>query len=81
VSEHPERDRRQEQQKRANQLTALFAGIGTGLAFALLFWLLLRNWTFAVGVGVVVALAVASGLNAIRKDSRKLADDEPEPKL
>jgi len=74
---HPERDKRQ-QQKRANQRTALFAGIGTGLGFALLLGLLLESWPFAIGLGVVVALAVGFGLNAIRKDSRKIVDDVPE---
>lgn len=78
MKEHPERNRRQERQKRANQLTALFAGMGTGLAFALLFGLLLGNWTFAIGVGVVIALGVAFGLNAIRKDSREIVDETPE---
>ena len=78
MSQHPERNRERERQRRANQLTALFAGLGTGLAFALLFGLLLGNWTFAIGVGVVVALAATLGLNAIRKDSRKIADEAPE---
>ena len=78
MSEHPERNRRQEQQKRANQLTALFAGVGTGLAFTLLLGLLLGNWAFAVGVGGVIALGVIFGLNAIREDSREIVDEAPE---
>lgn len=79
MSEHPERHKKQERQRRANQLTALFAGVGTGLAFALLFGLLLGNWAFAIGVGVVIAIGVTFGLNAIRKDSREIADETPEP--
>jgi len=78
VSQHPERNQKRERQKRANQLTALFAGVGTGLAFALLFGLLLGNWVFAVGVGGVIALGVIFGLNAIRKDSREIVDEAPE---
>lgn len=78
---HPERESRQQEQKRSNQLTALFAGLGTGLGFALLFGLLLGSWPFAIGLGVVVALAVGFGLNAIRRDSRKVVDDAPETEL
>lgn len=76
---HPEREKRQQEQKRRNQLTALFAGLGTGLVLALLTGLWLESWPFAVGLGVVVALAVTFGLNAIRKDSREIVDDVPEP--
>lgn len=76
--DHPERTRERQAQKRANQLTALFAGLGTGLGFALLSGLLLGSWPFAIGLGVVVALGVGFGLNAIRKDSRKIVDDAPE---
>ena len=76
--EHPERESNRREQKRSNQLTALFAGMGTGLGFALLLGLLLERWGFAIGLGVVVALAVGFGLNAIRKDSRKIVDDAPE---
>lgn len=79
MSEHPERTKKQERQRRANQLTALFAGVGTGLAFALLFGLLLDNWAFAIGVGGIIALGVIFGLNAIRKDSREIVDEAPEP--
>lgn len=79
MSEHPERTKKQERQRRANQLTALFAGVGTGLAFALLFGLLLDSWVFAIGVGGVIALGVIFSLNAIRKDSREIVDETPEP--
>ena len=76
--EHPEREKARQAQKRRNQLTAVFAGLGVGLAFALLFGLLLDSWVFAIGVGIVIAVAVAFGLNAVRRDSRKLTDDLPE---
>ncbi len=78
--EHPEREKAQQAQKRKNQLTALFAGLGVGLAFALIFGLLLDSWPFAVGVGVVIAAAVTFGLNAVRRDSRKIAGEVPESK-
>lgn len=78
--EHPEREKAQQAQKRKNQLTALFAGLGVGLAFALIFGLLLDSWPFATGVGVVIAAAVTFGLNAVRKDSRKIVDEVPESK-
>lgn len=76
--EHPEREKARQEQKRRNQLTALFAGLGVGLAFALLFGLLIDSWPFAIGVGVAIAAAAAFGLNAVRKDSRKVSDDVPE---
>ena len=78
--EHPEREKARQARKRKNQLTALLAGLGVGLAFALIFGLLLNSWPFAIGVGVVIAVAVAFGLNAVRKDSRKIADEMPETK-
>lgn len=78
MSEHPERNRKHERQKRTNQLTALFVGIGTGLAFALMLGFLLGNWAFAVGVGGIIALGVIFGLNAIRRDSREIVDGAPE---
>lgn len=75
---HLERETRRQEQKRRNQLTALFAGIGTGFVLALLTGLLLESWPFAIGLGIAVSLAVTLGLNAIRKDSRKVVDDAPE---
>ncbi len=78
--EHPKREKARQAQKRRNQLTALFAGFGVGVAFALIFGLLLDSWPFAIGVGVVIAAAVVFGLNAVRKDSRKIADEVPESK-
>lgn len=76
---HPEREARRQAQKRRNQTTALFAGLGTGFALALLAGFLLDSWPFAVGLGVAVSLAVTFGLNAIRKDSREIVDEQPEP--
>lgn len=76
--EHPEREKARQAQKRKNQLTAIFAGLGIGLAFTLLFGLLLDSWAFAIGVGIVIAVAVSFGLNVVRRDSRKIADDLPE---
>lgn len=78
---HPDRERKQREQKRRDQLTALLAGVGTGLGFALLIGLLLETWPFALGVGVVIALAITFGLNAIRKDSREIADNAPESEV
>ena len=78
--EHPEREKAQQEQKRKNQLTALLAGLGVGLAFALPFLLLVGNWLYALGLGVFIALGAAFGLNAVRKDSRKITDEVPEPK-
>ena len=76
--EHPKREKARQQQKRKNQLTALLAGLGVGLAFALPFLLLVGNWLYALGLGVFVAIGAVFGLNAVRKDSREIADDMPE---
>ena len=75
---HPERETKRQEQGRRNQATALFAGLATGLVLALLTGFLLGSWPFAAGLGVIVALAVTFALNAIRRDSRKVADHVPE---
>lgn len=75
---HPERETRRQEEKRANQRTALLAGVGSGVFLALLTGFLLGSWPFAIGLGIVDALAVTLALNAIRKDSRKVVDDVPE---
>ena len=71
---HPERETRRQAEKRANQRTALLAGVGSGVFLALLTGFLLESWPLAIGLGVVDALAVTLALNAIRKDSRKVVD-------
>ena len=48
---HPERETRRQEQKRANQRTALLVGVGSGVFLALLTGLLLESWPFAIGLG------------------------------
>lgn len=70
---HPERRRKAQESQRAAARSALFAASGTGVIFAVLIGLILRNWTFGIIMGVIAALAVYFALNAIRRDSHKLA--------
>lgn len=67
------------EQERANRRTAVLAGLGIGAAFGALFGLLLQSLLVGLIVGTVCSVLVMFGLNAIRKDSREIADDVSEP--